>query len=245
MTTNRSPRRVAWITGGGSGTGRAVAVRAAASGRAVAISGRRTEALEETSAQIVAAGGEAPLIVPLDVRDPEALAAAHSRVAAELGAVDDLVLAAGVNTPQRTWADQSITEFAAIVETNLTAAARAVDLVLPGMRESGGGTIVVVSSISAWRLSPGAGVAYTASKRGLKALTETLNGQEGRAGIRATLLLPGDIDSEFLRLRPEEPGEAERARMLTPDDVASTVQCVLDLPAHITVDELVVSPTGF
>lgn len=239
------PERVTWVTGAGSGMGRASAVRAASSGRRVALSGRRAEALEATARLIADAGGPRPLLVPLDVRDEAAMATAHERITAEWGRVDELVLAAGLNTPRRTWGDQSLGEFAAIVETNLLAVARLVDLVLPGMRDAGHGTIVAVSSISAWRLSPGAGVAYTASKRGLKAITETLNGQEGRHGIRATLLLPGDVDSEFLQLRPSVPDASTRARMLSADDIARTVQFVLDSPPHVTIDELVVSPTGF
>lgn len=237
--------RVVWVTGAGSGMGRASAVAAAASGRRVALSGRRADALEQTAQRIVEAGGSDPLVLPLDVTDAEALDAAHARIASELGYVDELVLAAGLNAPQRTWADQTMADFARIVDTNLVAVARTIDLVLPGMRATRHGTIVVVSSISAWRLSPGAGVAYTASKRGLKALTETINGQEGHNGIRATLLLPGDVDSEFLRLRPAEPDAATRARMLTPEDIARTVQFVLDSPPQLTIDEMVVSPTGF
>lgn len=237
--------RVVWVTGAGSGMGRASAVAAGASGRRVALSGRRADALEQTAQRIVEAGGSDPLVLPLDVTDAEALDAAHARIASELGYVDELVLAAGLNAPQRTWADQTMADFARIVDTNLVAVARTIDLVLPGMRATRHGTIVVVSSISAWRLSPGAGVAYTASKRGLKALTETINGQEGRNGIRATLLLPGDVDSEFLRLRPAEPDAATRARMLTPEDIARTVQFVLDSPPQLTIDEMVVSPTGF
>jgi NADP-dependent 3-hydroxy acid dehydrogenase YdfG len=234
-----------WITGAGSGMGAASAVRAGASGRHVALSGRRVDALEATARRIVDAGGPEPLIAPLDVQDADAIAEVHAQIAAEFGEMTELVLAAGLNAPHRTWADQSIADFAAIVETNLVSVARTIDHVLPGMRDAGFGTIVVVSSISAWRLSPGAGVAYTASKRGLKALTETLNAQEGRNGIRSTLLLPGDVDSEFLRLRPEVPDEATRARMLAADDIADAVQYVLDAPPRVTIDELVISPTGF
>lgn len=225
--------------------GAASAALTGASGRRVVLSGRRREALEQTAARIIDAGGIEPLVVDLDVTDAAALSAAHEHITSTLGQVDELVLAAGLNAPQRTWADQTMTDFARIVETNLVSVARAVDMVLPGMRAAGGGTIVVVSSISAWRLSPGAGVAYTSSKRGLKAITETLNAQEGTHGIRSTLLLPGDVDSEFLRLRPALPDDKTRARMLTADDIARTVQFVLDSPPRVTFDEIVVSPTGF
>jgi len=236
--------RVLWVTGAGSGMGQACAVSAGASGRRVALSGRRADALAETARRIVDAGGPRPLQLPFDVRDADALTHAHDRIRSELGPVDELVCAAGLNSPQRTWADQTMDDFASVVDTNLMSVARTVDLVLGGMR-GGGGTIVLVSSVSAWRLSPGAGVAYTASKRGLKALVETINAQEGGAGVRATLLLPGDVDSEFLRLRPSIPDESTRARMLTPDDIARTVRFVLDSPPRVCIDELVVTPTGF
>jgi len=237
--------RVLWVTGAGSGMGQASAVSAGASGRRVVLSGRRADALADTARRIVEAGGSEPLQLPLDVRDPAALAAAHDRIVDTFGAVDELVCAAGLNAPRRTWADQSMETFAAIVDTNLTAVARTADLVLPGMRASGFGTLVLISSISAWRLSPGAGVAYTAGKRGLKALTETINAQEGGHGIRATLLLPGDVDSEFLQLRPSAPDERTRARMLTAADIADTVRFVLECPPRVCIDELVITPTGF
>ncbi len=242
-TGGRGP--VLWVTGAGSGMGQASAVMAGASGRRVALSGRRADALAETARRIVDAGGPQPLQLPFDVRDAASLGEAHRRIVDELGPVDELVHAAGLNSPQRTWADQTMADFAAVVDTNLLSAARIVDLVLDGMRHTGNGTIVLVSSVSAWRLSPGAGVAYTASKRGLKALTETINAQEGRAGIRATLLLPGDVDSEFLRLRPAVPDDDTRARMLTADDIGRTIQFVLDSPPRVCIDELVVTPTGF
>jgi NADP-dependent 3-hydroxy acid dehydrogenase YdfG len=237
--------QVLWVTGAGSGMGRAIAVAAAAAGRTVALSGRRAEALAATAKLIVAAGGKTPLQLALDVRDADALAEAHAGIKTKLGTVNELVLAAGLNTPQRTWADQSMTTFAVIIETNLVSAARAIDLVLPGMRATGGGTIVAISSIAAWRLSPAAGVAYTASKRGLKSLTESINGQEGAHGIRATLVLPGDVDSEFLAQRPEVPDAIVRARMLSAGDIARAVQFVLDSPSIVCIDELVISPTGF
>ena len=159
--------RVLWVTGAGSGMGRAAAV-AAAPGRRVALSGRRPEPLAETAAQVERAGGEA-LVLPLDARDGAAVAAAHAAIVSAWGGVDDLVLSAGLNTPQRTWADQSISELEEVIATNLTAVARAVDAVLPDLRARGGGQVVVVSSYAAWRFTPYAGVAYSASKSALAA----------------------------------------------------------------------------
>jgi NADP-dependent 3-hydroxy acid dehydrogenase YdfG len=233
--------RTVWTTGAGSGMGRATALAAARSGWRVALSGRRPEALEAVAAEIAGLGGEA-LVVPLDVTDRAAVRAAADRIAAELGPVDAVVLSAGLNAPRRYWRDQDLDEFAAITATNLLGPVAVVDAVLPGMRERGTGTVVFISSYSGWRFSPDAGAAYSASKTALGPLTQTLNAQENRHGIRACHLCPGDVDSDFLSRRPVVPGDDDRAVMLTPDDIARTVLFVLESPPHVVIDELVVSP---
>ncbi|GAB2580978.1 SDR family oxidoreductase [Microlunatus antarcticus] len=234
--------RVLWVTGAGSGMGRAAAVAAAQGGRRVALSGRREDALAETAALVEQAGGES-FVVPLEVGDPSAVAGAHAGITDRWGRVDDLVLAAGLNSPQRTWADQSVTGFADVVTTNLSGVVNVVDAALPDLREAGG-QVVVVSSYAGWRFSPGAGVAYSASKTALTAVCQTLNAQEASYGVRACHLCPGDVDTDFLRMRPQVPGAEARAVMLTADDVARAVLFVLDSPAHVRIDELVISPVS-
>lgn len=234
--------RVLWVTGAGSGMGRASAVAAGRVGRRVALSGRREDALAETAQLVDEAGGEA-LVVPLEVTDAAAVARARQDVAQVWGRVDDLVLAAGLNSPHRAWADQTVSGFAEVVATNLTGVVTVVDAVLPDLRAAGG-QVVVVSSYSGWRFSPGAGVAYSSSKTALTAVCQTLNAQEAAHGVRACHLCPGDVDTDFLRLRPTVPDADARAVMLTPDDVARAVLFVLDSPAHVRIDELVISPVS-
>lgn len=233
--------RTAWVTGAGTGMGRASALAAAQRGRPVALSGRRTAALDEVAAQIRADGGTA-LVVPLDVTDRAAVREAAARIERELGGVEALVLSAGLNAPRRYWRDQDLEEFAAITDTNLLGPVAVIDAVLPGMRERGSGTIVLVSSYSAWRFSPDAGAAYSASKTALGPLAATLNAQENAHGIRACHLCPGDVDSDFLDQRPQVPGPQDRAVMLSPQDIARAVDFVLSSPAHVVIDELVISP---
>jgi len=235
-----SDARVLWVTGAGSGMGRAAAV-AVAAGRRVVLSGRREEPLRETADLVEQAGGEA-LVLPLDATDPDALGQAHTVIRSGWGGVDDLVLSAGLNTRQRTWADQSMAEVEAVIATNLHAVLRTIDAVLPDLRARGGGQVVVVSSYSAWRFTPYAGVAYSASKSALAALCQTLNAQESEHGIRACHLCPGDVNTEFLRLRPAEPDAQARSMMLSPDDVGRAVRFVLESPPHVRIDELVISP---
>jgi NADP-dependent 3-hydroxy acid dehydrogenase YdfG len=238
-----SADRVLWVTGAGSGIGRAAAVAAAAAGGRVALSGRRPAPLAETARLVTDVGGQ-PLTLPLDARDAEAVRHAHQQIVAGWGEVSDLVLAAGTNTPQRYWRNQSVSDFERILATNLTAVVSLIDVVLPGMRACGDGRIVVVSSYSAWRFSPHAGVAYTASKAALAEICASLNAQEAASGIRACHLCPGDVDTDLLEQRPQVPDADARKVMLSANDVARAVLFVLDSPPHVRIDELVISPVA-
>ena len=235
-----SSEHVLWVIGGGSGMGRATAVAAGASGRTVVVSGRRTDRLAEAVLAIEAAGGTA-LALPGDATDATWSADAVATILDRFGRLDEVVLAAGLNEPKRRWDDQSMRGFEAVVATNLIGTARGIDAALPALRARGG-TVVVISSYAGWTSSPGAGVAYSASKSALAALCRSLNQQEGEHGIRATHLCPGDVDTEFLAQRPQVPDADARAVMLTPEDVARSVLHVVDAPAHVRIDELVISP---
>lgn len=235
-------QRVLWVTGGGSGMGAASAEAAARDGWTVVLSGRRAERLEQVARTVRGAGGTAD-VLPLDANDSDAVAAARDTVLERHGRLDGLVLAAGLNAPRRRWDDQSLTDFRAIVDTNLTAVVTVVDAALPALRSSGG-VVVVVSSYAGWSFQPGAGVAYSASKSALASVVRTLNQQEAAHGVRATHLCPGDVATDFLDQRPEVPDAAARQRMLQPEDVGRTVAFVLGSPAHVRIDELVLSPVS-
>lgn len=229
---------VAWITGAGSGVGRATAVALGNLGWRVVLSGRRADALAGTARLVREAGGTADEL-PFDVGsdDPRTVLPAIG------DRLDALVLAAGLNHPQRAWADQGMGDFEAIVQTNLLGVVRAVDASLPALRAASG-VVVVVSSIAGWRPSPGAGVAYSASKTALAPVVRTINDQEAGAGVRATHLCPGDIDSDFLQQRPSVPDAAARAVMLSPSDVADAAVYAITAPPHVRIDELVLSPVS-
>ena len=227
-----------WIAGAGSGVGRATAVAAGAAGWEVILSGRRVEALDETRGLVESQGGTARVLV-LDVRD-------HDAVREAVDGIDHLhglVFAAGLNAKKRTWADQAPSEFEDVVATNLLAPAHVITAALPLLRR-GHASVVLVSSYAAWQHSPGAGVAYSASKTGLSTLARDLNAQEAGTGVRACHLCPGGIDSDFLQLRPTEPTDAERTEMLSPADVARSILFVLDSPPSVRIDELVISPVS-
>lgn len=238
---NDVPRTV-WITGAGSGMGRASALALAASGHRVALSGRRADHLESVRDEIVAAGGTA-LAVPLDVTDPAATKEAVNTIAVALGPITAAVFSAGTNVQRRHWATLDLADFERVVATNLTAVTRGIAAVLPGMRERRDGQLVVVSSWAGWTHARGAGVAYSASKTALGSVVATVNDYEGEAGVRACLLCPGDVDTAFIDARPVVPDAAARSAMLSADDIARAVDFVIGSPANVCINELVISPT--
>ena len=82
------------------------------------------------------------------------------------------------------------------------------------------------------------------SKSALRSLCQTLNVQEAAYGVRACHLCPGDVDTDFLTLRPQVPGNEARSVMLRPDDVGRAVSFVLQSPPWVRIDELLISPVA-
>ena len=116
MTNNG--KRVAWVTGGGSGIGEAGAEALAADGWTVVVSGRRKDALDAVVAKITRSGGKAEAIV-LDVSKSDDVTRAADQILARHGRIDLLVNSAGINVPKRSWADMELEGWDKLVEINL------------------------------------------------------------------------------------------------------------------------------
>lgn len=233
---HHTSKRRALITGAGSGTGAATALALADTHELVLV-GRRAERLNEVADAVRAAGGTAET-VGFDL-----ISGSCQDLLTSTAPITDIVCAAGLNSPKRAWGDHDLSEFEAIVSTNLTSVAALITAALPALRAASG-TVAVVSSLSAWTLQEGAGVAYRASKSALRSLTDSLNEQEAQHGVRASLICPGEIDSEFLSLRPSVPDDSKRRKMLSPQNVGDMIAYVMNAPRHLRIDELVVSPLG-
>jgi NADP-dependent 3-hydroxy acid dehydrogenase YdfG len=237
-----SKNKVAWITGGATGIGLAAARALGAAGFEVVVSGRRQEELDKAVAALAEAGVSASAR-QLDVSDAGAVQSSADAILGEHGRIDALVLSAGTNVPNRSWKNVTPESFSKVTAINLNGVAYCVAAVLPAMRKAGTGTIAVVSSWAGWRFTGFTGAAYGATKMGLAPLVESINYEEGHHGVRATLICPGEVATPILRSRPVPPPEADIARMLQPEDVASAIAYAVTAPARVCINELVIAPS--
>jgi NADP-dependent 3-hydroxy acid dehydrogenase YdfG len=234
--------RVAWITGAGSGIGRACAVTFARAGAKVALTGRRTALLEETAALI---GGRAAdvMIAAADVTDIHAVEAAHKRIVQVLGDPLILVNSAGGNVRRRHWANLAPASASEVIDLDLKAMFYCTLAVLPAMRTARDGRIVHIASLAGVSLAPITGPSYAAAKHAVVAMSASLNAEEGINGIRSTCISPGEVETAILDTRPAPPSAAERALMLQPEDVADTALFCVTLPVRACVTDLILLPT--
>jgi NADP-dependent 3-hydroxy acid dehydrogenase YdfG len=244
FTSSTLAGQVAWITGGGSGIGLAGAIELAHAGCRVVISGRDAGKLDAAVQEAADKGAPRGSIsaMALDVADKAAVERVGAAIQAQLGRVDILVNSAGINFKKRFWGETDGTTFEQVVAVNLNGATYCTLAVLQGMRSRGQGTVINVASFAGWHLSHLTGPAYTASKAGMMALTHSLNIEECVHGLRATALCPGEVATPILKQRPVEPSAEDKARMLQEEDLGRTIRFIAELPPHVCINELVITP---
>jgi NADP-dependent 3-hydroxy acid dehydrogenase YdfG len=234
--------KIAWVTGGGSGIGEAGAIALAEAGAAVVVSGRDAAKLDAVVARIIDAGHKASALA-LDVTDRAAVARGAGALLAQHGNIHILVNSAGINLPNRRWKNLTAESFDRIVTTNLNGTFYAIEAVLPKMREQRDGCIINVASWSGRYHAYLTGPAYNAAKFAVVELTMALNDDEGPNGIRACALCPGEVATPLVARRPVPPPPEDVARMLKPEDLGRAIRFVAEMPPHVAINELVISPT--
>lgn len=237
--------RAALVTGASSGLGRATAVALARAGANVALVARSADELEETGEEVSKTGRRA-LTLPTDLaRGEDEAAAAVERTVGEFGRVDVLVNAAGIDVPG-TVEELDVGGWDLTLSVNLRAPFLLSKAAFPHMREAGGGTIVNVSSVAGKKGWANAS-AYCASKFGLTGLTEAL-ADEGRShGIRAVVLYPGAMATNWGAFSPEErqqsePNGAPATQVLAPERVADFIVWFAASPPEFVLTEGIVLP---
>jgi NAD(P)-dependent dehydrogenase (short-subunit alcohol dehydrogenase family) len=235
--------RVALVTGGGRGIGRAIALALARAGAHVAVAARTVPEIEAVAAEIGALGRKT-MFLPLDVADRAQLAGAPAKVQAELGRVEILVNNAGIHhsgplhrTDDGAWD--------AVLAVNLTAPFLLSRACLPSMYEHGWGRIVNIASV-AGRIGLKYGSAYSAAKHGLVGLTRSLAAEGAKRGVTANAVCPSwtetammeDAVSTFARATNRSLADARAVllsssplgRAATPDEVADAAVFLVRSP---------------
>jgi NADP-dependent 3-hydroxy acid dehydrogenase YdfG len=231
--------KVAWVTGAGTGIGAAGAEALAAAGMHVVLSGRRAAPLDEVAARI----GEQATVESLDVSDREAVGRVADAILKRFGRLDVLVNSAGINVKDRNWQNLSAADWERVIRIDLDGAFYCSQAVLPTMIEQQDGLIVNISSWAGRHVSVVTGPAYTAAKHAMNAMNESLNMEAGIHGVRACAICPGEVATPILDNRPVPVSAEDRARMVQPEDCGEIIRFVAGLPAHVCINELLVSPT--
>ena len=234
--------KVAWVTGAGTGIGRGGAEALAEAGMTVVLSGRRPAPLQETAEAIAAAGGKAE-VAPLDIADQAAVAACFADIEERHGRLDVLVNNAAVNIKERRWHQLTPESWEHLVDIDLNGIFYCVHAVLPTMRAQKDGLIINISSWAGRFASYVSGPAYSTLKHAVVAMTQTLNMEEGRNGIRASVVCPAEVATPILDNRPVQVSDEEKAKMLQPEDLGETIRFLAALPPRVSLAEVLIAPT--
>ena len=221
--------RVAVVTGGGRGIGRAIAVELANAGAAVVPSARSTDEIEAVADEIEAAGGDA-VAVPADVTDPDDVEDVVDRAAAEFGGVDVVVNNAGFNPDDALGRPEDVeTEsLDRVLDVNLNGAYEVTRAAADHLLESGGGSVINVASVGGLvglpRQHP-----YVASKHGLVGLTKSMS-LDWAPEVRVNAVAPGYVSTELTedleaneRLRQSIIDRTPLDRFAEPEEIAGPV----------------------
>jgi NADP-dependent 3-hydroxy acid dehydrogenase YdfG len=230
--------RVAVVTGASSGIGAATVRALAAAGFETVSAARRLDRCEALAEEV---GGRA---ARLDVTDPASVA----ELAAGLADVDLVVHSAGGALGLDRVEDADLEQWRWMYEANVLGVVRVTRALLPALRRSGSGHIVVLGSIAGFEVYPG-GAGYTAAKHAVNALCRTLRLELNGEPIRVTEIAPGMVETEFSQVRFG--GDTERAnavyqglKPLSAQDVAEAVAFCATRPPHVDIDQVVIRPVA-
>ena len=230
-------RRVALVTGAGTGIGRAVAIALADAGYTAVLAGRREAPLRETATML---GAAEHLVVPTDVADPASVAALFAAVRTAYGRIDLLFNNAGIGAPSVHFEDLSFEDWKRVVDVNLNGAFLCAQAAIRLMQAQtpGGGRIINNGSIAAYAPRPN-GAAYAATKSAITGLTRSLALDGRRMGITCGQIDIGNAATpmtEPMRAGIIQPDGSVRAEpSMSVEDVGRAVVYMASLPPDTNV----------
>jgi 3-oxoacyl-[acyl-carrier protein] reductase len=227
-------RKVALVTGGSRGIGRAIALRLAELGAAVAICGRNSEALNSAAAELAAL--KVPVFTQVaDVTREAEVNALVAATQAALGEISILVNNAGIGVFGPTH-EKSEEDWDRVLNTNLKSVFLASKAVAPSMISRKTGDIINISSLAGLNAFAGGGI-YCASKWGVQGLTACMAEDLRGHGIRVSVICPGSVATEFSGSGPKD-----ASKVLSPEDVAHAVETIVTQDAKSFVSQIQIRP---
>jgi NAD(P)-dependent dehydrogenase (short-subunit alcohol dehydrogenase family) len=214
--------KVAIVTGGSKGIGRAIAASLAEAGADVALCSRRAAEAAAAAASLAGSGGGSVLGVQADVRREEDVRHLVDTAVHQFGGLDILIANAGVGGGFGPIDEIAPDDWHQVIDTNLTGVYHCCHLAVPELKQRGGGWIITIGSL-AGRYAFAGGTAYNASKFGLVGFTEALMLDVREHNIRVSCIMPGSVDTYFNDKEPS--GESWK---LAPEDVARVVRQLLE-----------------
>ncbi len=227
--------KTVWITGGGTGIGKAIAEVFVREGAQVVLSGRGAKNIDTAAAEL----GNGVRAIPCDVSDKNEVAAVTARIAELCGPIDILVNNAGV-TVFKPFLSTSVEEFDELTAVNLRGPFLASQAVLPSMIKRGGGTLVMINSMAARQVFPNSSV-YAATKGGLKWLADCIRLEVRQSGVRVVNVYPGATNTPIW---PDVVREKHAERMMHPEDIAEAILSACKAPTSVMIEEIVMQPIG-
>jgi 2-hydroxycyclohexanecarboxyl-CoA dehydrogenase len=225
-------KRIAFVTGGGSGIGKGISLALGAAGFHVAVADLNLDSAEATATEITTVGGDATAVA-VDVTKTASVNEAVALVAERLGAIDVVVNCAGWDDFM-TFLETTEDFWDKILDLNFKGALRVTKAVVPGMIERGWGRVINIGS-DAGRVGSSLEAVYSGAKGGIIAFTKTLAREVATTGVTANTVCPGPTDTPALRKFADNSGEdADKViggmtravpmkRLGKPEDVAAAV----------------------
>ena len=157
--------------------------------------------------------------------------------------VDVMVNSAGINVKDRNWHNVSLDDWDRVIRIDLNGAFYCAKAILPSMIDNKDGLIINISSWAGRFVSMVTGPAYTAAKHGMNALNESLNMEAGLHGVSDCSICPGEVATPILDYRPIPVTDEDRAKMVQSEDCGDIIRFIAEMPNHVCINELTVSPT--
>ncbi|WP_067718524.1 SDR family NAD(P)-dependent oxidoreductase [Nocardia yamanashiensis] len=213
------------VTGAASGMGRIVAQRMAAAGHRVAAVDLNAEGLAATAAR-------SPNMhtYTCDVSDPEQVAAVVDKVRAELGAIEQLVHAAGMAHVHGSALDHDVRQIKKMIDVNYLGTVNLCQAVIPAMKAASRGTVVLFASLAGWLPSPGL-AGYSASKFAVIGFADSLSYELDGTGVRLLTLCPPMVETAFLdKVRAENASVLGGSGGVSPESIIDALEKALAKP---------------